>query len=92
VRRACFVFEAKGACTSALRVFYALHFLHVLLLTVRRTLFVNHAGLEHAKNLVAGYKQGKIGEMNQELWKAKKIVDSTLHPGMLCEGLEGSGC
>jgi hypothetical protein len=42
---------------------------------------VNHAGLEHAKALVAGYKQGKIGEMNAELWKAKKIVDSTLHPG-----------
>lgn len=46
-----------------------------------RTLLVNAAGLEHAKNLVAGYKQGKIAEMNDELWKAKKIVDSTLHPG-----------
>ncbi|KAG4431639.1 hypothetical protein IFR05_012881 [Cadophora sp. M221] len=45
-----------------------------------RTLLVNNAGLEHAKNLVAGYKQGKITEMNEELWKAKKIVDSTLHP------------
>ena len=47
-----------------------------------RTLLVSKAGLEHAKNLVAGYKQGKIGEMNDELWRAKKIVDSTLHPGM----------
>ncbi|PVH86902.1 Tricarboxylate/iron carrier [Cadophora sp. DSE1049] len=45
-----------------------------------RTLLVNKAGLEHAKGLVAGYKQGKINEMNEELWKAKKIVDSTLHP------------
>ncbi|TVY38661.1 putative mitochondrial transport protein [Lachnellula subtilissima] len=45
-----------------------------------RTLLVNQAGLEHAKTLIAGYKQGKIGEMNAELWKAKKIVDSTLHP------------
>lgn len=45
-----------------------------------RTLLVNSAGLEHAKSLVAGYKQGKIAEMNDELWKAKKIVDSTLHP------------
>lgn len=45
-----------------------------------RTLLVNKAGLEHAKGLVAGYKQGKIGEMNAELWNAKKIVDSTLHP------------
>jgi len=41
---------------------------------------VNSAGLEHAKTLVAAYKQGKIGQMNEELWKAKKIVDSTLHP------------
>ncbi|KAK2630186.1 hypothetical protein QTJ16_001006 [Diplocarpon rosae] len=45
-----------------------------------RTLLVGKAGLEHAKNLVAGYKQGNIKEMNEELWKAKKIVDSTLHP------------
>lgn len=45
-----------------------------------RTLLVNKAGLEHAKSLIAGYKQGKIGEMNTELWQAKKIVDSTLHP------------
>jgi len=36
--------------------------------------------LEHAKSLIAAYKQGKIGEMNTELWRAKKIVDSTLHP------------
>ena len=27
------------------------------------------------------YKQGEIKEMTPELWKAKKIVDSTLHPG-----------
>ncbi|EKD20212.1 uncharacterized protein L3040_007209 [Drepanopeziza brunnea f. sp. 'multigermtubi'] len=45
-----------------------------------RTLLVNKAGLEHAKSLVTGYKQGSIKEMNEELWKAKKIVDSTLHP------------
>jgi sideroflexin-5 len=53
-------------------------------LRVPRTLLVNKAGLEHAKGLVAGYKQGKIGEMNAELWNAKKIVDSTLHPGRCC--------
>ncbi|EPE27619.1 hypothetical protein GLAREA_04410 [Glarea lozoyensis ATCC 20868] len=45
-----------------------------------RTLLVSSAGLEHAKNLIAGYKQGRVAEMNDELWKAKKIVDSTLHP------------
>jgi hypothetical protein len=50
-------------------------------LTICRTLLVNKAGLEHAKSLISAYKQGKIGEMNDELWKAKKIVDSTLHPG-----------
>ncbi len=44
-------------------------------------MLVNKAGLEHAKSLLAGYKQGKIAEMNDDLWKAKKIVDSTLHPG-----------
>jgi hypothetical protein len=50
-----------------------------------RTLLVNKAGLEHAKSLIGGYKQGKIGEMNAELWNAKKIVDSTLHPGRCCQ-------
>ncbi len=54
------------------------------MLKVYRTLLVNKAGLEHAKSLVAGYKQGKVAEMNDELWKAKKIVDSTLHPGRCC--------
>ena len=44
-------------------------------------MLVNSAGLENAKSLVAAYKQGKIKDMNPELWKAKKIVDSTLHPG-----------
>jgi hypothetical protein len=51
-------------------------------LTIGRTLLINKAGLEYAKRLVSGYKQGKIAEMNDELWKAKKIVDSTLHPGI----------
>ena len=59
--------------------------LKLLELTIGRTLFVNKAGLDHAKSLISGYKQGKIGEMNDELWKAKKIVDSTLHPGMSCK-------
>lgn len=53
-------------------------------LTLTRTLLVNKAGLEHAKGLVAAYKQGKISEMNTELWSAKKVLDSTLHPGMFC--------
>lgn len=51
------------------------------MLTFLRTLLVRKEGLEHAKSLVLGYKQGKINDMNAELWSAKKIVDSTLHPG-----------
>lgn len=27
------------------------------------------------------YKEGRAKEMTPELWKAKKLVDSTLHPG-----------
>lgn len=38
-------------------------------------------GLAHAKELVSAYKQGKIANMTPDLWKAKKVVDSTLHPG-----------
>ncbi|KAL8715592.1 MAG: hypothetical protein Q9220_000928 [cf. Caloplaca sp. 1 TL-2023] len=45
-----------------------------------RTLFVSTAGLEDAKNLVSSYRQGHVTSMTPELWKAKKIVDSTLHP------------
>lgn len=52
-----------------------------LVLTLSRTLFITKDGLEDAKKLIAAYKQGEIKEMNERLWKAKKIVDSTLHPG-----------
>lgn len=45
-----------------------------------RTLFTSKTGLEHAKSLITKYKQGEIQSMTPELWKAKKIVDSTLHP------------
>lgn len=44
------------------------------------TLFTSSAGLEHAKQLVTSYKQGQIKDMTPDLWKAKKIIDSTLHP------------
>lgn len=46
-----------------------------------RTLFVSSAGLESAKQLLTAYKNGQIGAMTPEIWHAKKIVDSTLHPG-----------
>jgi len=41
---------------------------------------VGSAGLEQAKNSLIAYKEGKINSMTPELWYAKKIVDSTLHP------------
>ena len=47
-----------------------------------RTLFVSASGLENAKRLVSSYKQGHVQSMTPELWQAKKIVDSTLHPGI----------
>ncbi|OTB20242.1 hypothetical protein K445DRAFT_312674 [Daldinia sp. EC12] len=49
-------------------------------ITDPRTLFVGKHGLEQAKKLLVAYKQGEIKDMTPELWKAKKIVDSTLHP------------
>ncbi|KAL2006877.1 hypothetical protein VTN00DRAFT_9545 [Thermoascus crustaceus] len=45
-----------------------------------RMLFVSSSGLENAKRLVSAYKQGQIQSMTPELWHAKKVVDSTLHP------------
>lgn len=44
------------------------------------TLLVGKTGLEQAKKLLISYKQGEIPQMTPQLWKAKKIVDSTLHP------------
>ncbi|KAK8177525.1 Tricarboxylate/iron carrier [Phyllosticta citrichinensis] len=45
-----------------------------------RMLFTGNKGLEQAKELVSAYKQGKVQDMTPALWKAKKIIDSTLHP------------
>ncbi|KAI1810714.1 sideroflexin-5 [Poronia punctata] len=53
---------------------------HTASITDPRTLLAGTSGLENAKKLVMAYKQGDIKEMTPELWKAKKIVDSTLHP------------
>lgn len=47
-----------------------------------RTLLVGKTGLEQAKQAIISYKSGQVKEMTPELWKAKKIIDSTLHPGM----------
>ena len=42
---------------------------------------ITKKGLQDAKELIASYKQGKIEKMTPELWHAKKVVDSTIHPG-----------
>ena len=52
-----------------------------------RTLFVSNSGLENAKKLVSSYKQGQSKSMTPEIWQAKKVVDSTLHPGMGCDDI-----
>jgi hypothetical protein len=46
-----------------------------------RMLFVSSSGLENAKKAITAYKNGTVNEMSPELWRAKQIVDSTLHPG-----------
>ncbi|EFX00343.1 mitochondrial cation transporter [Grosmannia clavigera kw1407] len=53
---------------------------HTAGITDPRTLLVGSAGLEQAKRAIISYKQGEVKEMTPELWQAKKIVDSTLHP------------
>ncbi|KAI1822712.1 sideroflexin-5 [Xylaria intraflava] len=53
---------------------------HTASITDPTTLLAGKSGLENAKRLVMAYKQGEIKEMTPELWKAKKIVDSTIHP------------
>ncbi|PKY06041.1 putative mitochondrial cation transporter [Aspergillus campestris IBT 28561] len=45
-----------------------------------RTLFVSSSGLEQAKNLISSYKQNHVPAMTPDLWRAKKVVDATLHP------------
>jgi len=57
-----------------------------------RTLFVSASGLEHAKQVVTSYKKGEVRDMTPELWKAKKIIDSTLHPGMVVEHADQIQC
>lgn len=53
---------------------------HTAGITDPRTLLVGRTGLEQAKKAIVAYKQGEVKEMTPELWTAKKIVDSTLHP------------
>lgn len=45
-----------------------------------RTLFTPSSQLAKDVALLRDYKQGVIKEMTPELWRAKKVVDATLHP------------
>ena len=58
------------------------HHLKAHICNESRTLFVSASGLENAKKLVSSYKEGQIKSITPEIWQAKKVVDSTLHPGM----------
>ncbi|CAM1509728.1 Fc.00g000630.m01.CDS01 [Cosmosporella sp. VM-42] len=53
---------------------------HVAGITDPRTLLVNSTGIERAQRTVAAYKQGHVKHMSPELWQAKTIIDSALHP------------
>lgn len=46
-------------------------------------LFISSSGLDNAKKAITAYKKGEVKEMSPDLWRAKQIVDSTLHPGTL---------
>lgn len=43
-------------------------------------LLVSKKELEHSKEILGKYKKGGIVDMSPELWRAKKVVDSTIHP------------
>ncbi|KAI0465330.1 putative alpha-isopropylmalate carrier [Komagataella kurtzmanii] len=38
------------------------------------------ADVETAKTLISDFKNGKIKQMTPELWRAKRVLDSTIHP------------
>lgn len=43
-------------------------------------LLTSSASLQKAKELIGQYKNGEIKSMTPELWNAKKVLDSTIHP------------
>lgn len=45
-------------------------------------MLVSPSALGSAKSLITSYKENGIPHMTPDLWRAKKIVDSTLHPGL----------
>ena len=57
-------------------------FMAMSILTLNRTLITSTAQLQQAKDLLAAYKHGQLKHMTPDLWRAKKVVDATLHPGI----------
>ncbi|KAF5099786.1 hypothetical protein D0Z00_001527 [Geotrichum galactomycetum] len=45
-----------------------------------RMLLNTAAEVEQARALIAGYRSGATATMTPELWRAKQVLDSTLHP------------
>ncbi len=43
-------------------------------------LLVTKKELQESKDVIARYKLGEFKSMTPELWHAKKVCDSTLHP------------
>ena len=52
------------------------------MLNLCRTLLTSTAQLQQARDLLAAYKHGQLRQMTPDLWRAKKVVDATLHPGI----------
>lgn len=36
--------------------------------------------VENARTLISAYRTGQVSQMSPELWRAKRVLDSTLHP------------
>jgi hypothetical protein len=54
---------------------------HFSEITDPRNLLASNETLEKSKLLLNDYKQNKLKDVNEEqLWKAKQLVDSTFHP------------
>ncbi len=43
--------------------------------------FASKARLQQAKELVSSYRHGHIATVTPDVWTAKRLLDSTLHPG-----------
>lgn len=43
-------------------------------------LLVSKKELDHSKEILGKYQKGEIADISPELWRAKKVMDSTIHP------------